>query len=77
MTYTFNLMATSDTGNYEIGIDETAKRGYFENVKKGGDGGLWFNADKELIDYDGYACLPMSVIRAIRSMGYTVCKSFE
>jgi len=50
--------------------------GWFEiyDTESGGDewyaeGGLWFN-NKELVDYDGVYCLPISVIKMLQQLGY-------
>jgi len=71
--YNFNLKAEADP--YEVHVDTAAAYGYFENVKRGGEGGLWFRPHEgsklglELIDYDGYAELPKKVANALIDMG--------
>lgn len=64
-----------------VGIDPTALYGYFERKDGGEGGGLWFGRTKagglELSDYDGTACLPMAIIKALRAKGVTVTADFE
>ena len=61
---------------YEIQVDTAAKYGYFENIQRGGEGGLWFADSEEhpgkleLIDYDGYFELPTKVYQALIEMGF-------
>lgn len=68
----------SNTKNYSIGIYPDENRGWFEHYKHGDEqgGGLWFNSDKELTDYDGISSLPLEVVEAIRGLGYKVDQSF-
>ncbi|NUW26992.1 hypothetical protein HUX57_09965 [Arcobacter butzleri] len=67
-----------NTKNYSIGIYPDENRGWFEHYKYGDEqgGGLWFNSDKELTDYDGISSLPLEVVEAIRGLGYKVDQSF-
>lgn len=81
MSYNFNLK--KDNGKMTVQVDTAALYGYFERNSDGAGGGLWFVAvpgsekDLELIDYDGMACLPMSVIEALRDWGIKVGEEFE
>ena len=34
------------------------------------EGGLWFNDNKELTDYDGIFCLPDFIIQKLEELGY-------
>lgn len=72
MSYNFTMKAT--VGHYEVQIDPQAMYGYFEHDIYGDErgGGLWFDTDKELLDYDGMCDLPKSVRQAITELGYSV-----
>ncbi len=61
MKYSFNTQL--GTQNYTIGIDVKAKYGYFEHDRLGDQsgGGLWFDKDLVLQDYDGVFELPSEV----------------
>jgi hypothetical protein len=61
MDYNFNTQL--GTQNYTIGIDVKANYGYFEHDHLGDQsgGGLWFNKDLILEDYDGVFELPSEV----------------
>jgi hypothetical protein len=63
------------------GIDPTALYGYFERKDGSEGGGLWFERTEagglELSDYDGTACLPAAVTKALRAHGVTVTADFE
>jgi hypothetical protein len=64
-------------GKFEVGID--GSRGYFEHEIFGEEygGGLWFDEEDNLIDYDGISsCLPTEVARAIEELGYKIDSSF-
>lgn len=65
--------------NYEVVINTETNHGSFEHLRKGEDasGGLWFDTDKRLIDYDGMFTVPKSVIASIRQLGYVVPREFE
>jgi len=65
-----------------IGIDSTAKYGYFERKDGSEGGGLWFDrhwqtGNLNLVDFDGATVLPMAVISALRTHGVTVDEEFE
>lgn len=74
--YTYNVDASTD--KFEIKVDTTACYGYFEHntLGDGCGGGLWFDTNRELTDYDGVACLPMSVAKALRQAGFVVGEDF-
>lgn len=61
----------------EIFLEES--RGWFEHEEHGDEygGGLWFDNDMNLIDYDGVFELPKEVLLAIREMGFHVGEEFE
>ena len=64
-----------------VGIDTTALYGYFER-RDGSEGGeLWFERIEggafELMDYDGMACLPRSVVDALRCAGFILDETFD
>ncbi len=77
-TIILNKDLVVNTKNYSIGIYSDENRGWFEHYKYGDEqgGGLWFNSDKELTDYDGISSLPLEVVEAIRGLGYKVDQSF-
>lgn len=60
-----------EKGNWEVKISPTTQYGYFENVKTGGGGGLWFEG-RELVDYDGVFDLPKDVVYMLHGAGYDV-----
>ena len=69
----------ANTKNYSIGIFPDENRGWFEHYKWGDEqgGGLLFNEDKELVDYDGISSdLPLEIVEAIEKLGYKVDESF-
>jgi len=61
MAYNFNMKL--GTQNFTIGVDIKAKYGYFEHDTLGDNcgGGLWFDKDLVLQDYDGVFELPSEV----------------
>lgn len=61
MSYQFDLDIS--TKNYTVLIDTVAKYGYFEHTELGEDrsGGLWFDDQNMLSDYDGVCELPKQV----------------
>ena len=73
----YNFTLKTQVGKYEVQIDPVAMYGYFEHEELGDQagGGLWFE-NKELMDYDGMATLPLAVIEAIRQLGFTVSEEF-
>jgi hypothetical protein len=80
----YNFTLKTHVGKFEVQIDPVARYGYFEHEELGDEygGGLWFDTDKELLDYDGVYDLPKSVKTAIANLGYSTadmeaeCASF-
>jgi len=65
---------TLNTKNYEITLDlHGDHRGYFEHNTLGDEraGGLWYDENKNLTDYDGVAELPREVREALIADGFT------
>ena len=60
-----------EKGNWMVDISPTTQYGYFENVKTGSGGGLWFDGP-ELVDYDGVFELPKDVVDMLEGAGYDV-----
>lgn len=60
-----------EKGNWMVEISPTTQYGYFENVKTGSGGGLWFDGP-ELVDYDGVFELPKDVVDMLEGAGYDV-----
>lgn len=60
------------TGEYEVVIYPERNYEYFEHVRLGDmkSGGLWFNKDKELFEFDGAYFLPLDVAKSIIALGY-------
>lgn len=58
------------TAHYTIEVDTKAQYGCFE-AHTGGEGGLWF-VENELVDYDGFAVLPLEVAHALRNDGFVL-----
>ena len=70
MTYNFDKTVT--IGDYEINLSTDSAYGCFEDIKDGGEGGLWFERTADglaLCDYDGYYELPKQVIEALKEFG--------
>lgn len=67
------------TKNFYGEVDPEKHRGWFEHEEHGDEygGGLWFDNDMNLTDYDGVFELPKEVIQAIRSLGFYVGEEFE
>lgn len=67
-----------DTTHFSVCIDSADKYGYFEHHTKGDDfaGGLWFDDDKNLIDYDGVFELPAEVCNFLKEKGFKVADEF-
>lgn len=63
--YTFDLDISTE--KYMIEIDTCAKYGYFEHKIYGDErgGGLWFDDQNMLVDYDGVSSLPAQVKEAL------------
>ena len=68
-----------DTKSFHVEISTSKKYGWFEHHTRGDEcgGGLWFDNELRLIDYDGVFELPKEVIQAIRDLGCSVSKEFE
>jgi len=69
MKYNFNCKL--GTQNYSIEIDTKAKYGYFEHDRLGDQsgGGLWFDKNLTLTDYDGVYDLPSEVRNVLIMFG--------
>ncbi len=68
MAYTFDKSIESN--RWLVEIDSSANYGYFENNRNGNGGGLWFDDNKCLIDYDGVFELSKEVIASIELLGF-------
>ena len=68
-----------ETNQFTIGIDASHRYGFFEDNELGEDnaGGLWFNENMKLIDYDGVFELPSEVIRKLTELNYYDQKVLE
>ncbi len=62
------------TERFEIGIHDDRLRGWFEDKELGDElgGGLWFEADGTLYDYDGVYMVPLEVLSALKADGFDV-----
>jgi len=62
------------TERFEIGIHDDRLRGWFEDKELGDElgGGLWFEADGTLYDYDGVYMVPLEVLAALKAEGFDV-----
>lgn len=68
------------TMRFKVGLpQETPGQGYFEmwdvetNGRRAyGEGGLWFNRVKELVDYDGVSSLSSVIMDMIEEAGFDV-----
>jgi hypothetical protein len=67
-------MKTLHTERFEIGIHDGRLRGWFEHNELGDEcgGGLWFEADGTLYDYDGVYMIPLEVLAALKAEGFNV-----
>jgi len=68
----YNFDIKLNTLSFEICIDSIAKYGFFEHKTLGEDcaGGLWFDNDFQLQDYDGEAILPTQVKEILIKLGH-------
>lgn len=68
----------ANTTHYYVEISTQDKYGWFEHTWKGDadGGGLWFDDDKNLIDYDGVFELSAEVCNALKKAGYKVGEEF-
>ena len=67
----YNFTVKLGTQNFTISIDPKARYGCFEHDQLGEDrgGGLWFNKDFMLEDYDGVFELPSEVKNILVKFG--------
>ena len=67
-------MKTVQTKNFEVGIHDDRKNGWFEHNEHGDEcgGGLWFEDDGTLYDYDGVYVIPLEVLGALKAEGFNV-----
>ena len=73
-----SVSRVKNTDNFEVGIHEDNKTGWFHHHKYGDEfsGGLWFENNK-LTDYDGISdFLPLEVTEAIINFGFIVTDEF-
>ena len=58
--------------HFEIGIHEDKLKGWFEHNTLGDEcgGGLWFDPDGTLYDYDGIYRIPLEVLESLKSNGF-------
>lgn len=82
--YTFDTILHpwgTDPERGTVGIDTAALYGYFERKDGSEGGGLWFERTEggalELVDYDGVACLPRSIVEALRGAGFILDETFD
>ncbi len=72
-------------GKWVTYVAPATNYGYYEHDEMGDGGGLWFETTKsarglkviELMDFDGRACLPPGVAKALRSAGFVVGPDFD
>jgi len=74
-SYNVNL----STNKFEIWINTEAKYGWFEDKIVGGEngGGLWFDKDMQLEDYDGIYFLPNDVRNQLMRNNYITQEMYE
>ena len=63
MAKKYNFTTKIGTQNYTIEIDPKSAYGFFEHNELGDEsaGGLWFDNNLQLVDYDGVYFLPSEV----------------
>jgi len=68
-----NRYIVTETDNFEIGITDDGKNGYFEHNEFGDElgGGLWFK-DGAIYDYDGVFNLPDEVVVELKKRGVDI-----
>jgi hypothetical protein len=68
----YNFDVVLNTNSYTIDISSTENYGYFEHKELGEDsaGGLWFNNEVQLLEYDGVAVLPAEVKAILIKLGH-------
>ena len=64
-------------GKYDITIFKEKKYGYFEHHEAEIEGGLWFDQNNQLEDYDGVLYLHDEVINGIEELAYKVPKEIK
>ena len=71
MAKDYNFTTIIGTQNYDIRIDPKSLYGYFEHNELGDEsgGGLWFDKEFQLIDYDGVFFLPSEVKNVLVKFG--------
>lgn len=71
MSKEYRFTTIIGTQNYDIRIDPKALYGYFEHNELGDEsgGGLWFDKQFNLIDYDGVYFLPSEVKNVLIQFG--------
>jgi len=74
-SYNVNL----STNKFEIWISTTTKYGWFEDKIIGDEngGGLWFDEDMQLQDYDGVYFLPDDVRNQLMRNNYITQEMYE
>lgn len=86
----YDVKLETEGNTHTLEVDTNRAYGWFENSHSGSGGGLWFEKSATeatetepsktvltLTDYDGTACLPMRVIRALRAAGFIIPEEFE
>ena len=70
MKHEYNI--TLGTQNYTIKISTKTRYGYFEHNELGDEsgGGMWFDGDFMLMDYDGVYELPTEIKSIMIQCGY-------
>jgi len=71
MSNEYNFM-TYKTSKFDVNIDASQRYGFFEHHDLGDEygGGLWFNENMKLIDYDGVYELPTEVEKELIKLNY-------
>jgi hypothetical protein len=62
----------AETSRWQVEVSPSTDYGWFQDLKTGAEGGLWFDEKKELCDYDGSPVVPRAVGAILHAMGYTV-----
>lgn len=69
---TANFDVNASTKDWTVEIDSAEKYGYFEHNRTGAGGGLRFDEEKVLVDYDGVFEVPEQVASALKEHGYII-----
>jgi hypothetical protein len=66
------MAKTLNTEHFTIGIHKGGLHGWFEHNTLGDEcgGGLWFDPDGTLYDYDGVYRIPLEVLEALKANGF-------